>query len=195
MGGSSQLNYLLHFDGNKKDLDRWREHGVELWDIDGDEDLTYDKYTRNECSRDTCSIDEPNGSKVTHSSLFKTNLPATAISYDYSPLSSKFMEGVHELYRNNFSNLEYYLAKYNTHKGLRHSVYHTYLKPVLGRQNLRIVLSTRVHKVLFNKKTAIGVLAAEDYLAHSQQKVYAAREVFNLPIVYYYLLITKLNCQ
>lgn len=31
LGGSSQLNYLLHFDGNKNDFQRWKAHGAADW--------------------------------------------------------------------------------------------------------------------------------------------------------------------
>lgn len=31
LGGSSQLNYMLHFDGNKNDFRRWQAHGASEW--------------------------------------------------------------------------------------------------------------------------------------------------------------------
>ncbi|XP_055319148.1 neither inactivation nor afterpotential protein G-like [Sitodiplosis mosellana] len=34
LGGSSQLNCMLHFDEAKKDLRRWQAHVAELWDFD-----------------------------------------------------------------------------------------------------------------------------------------------------------------
>lgn len=39
------------------------------------------------------------------------------------------------------------MAKYNTQRGMRASAYDAYLKPVLDRENLEILLDTRVHKV------------------------------------------------
>lgn len=175
MGGSSQLNYLLHFDGNKKDLHRWKALGVELWNID--EDLPHEKYTQNDCAEDTCAMSDQNTPEQTHSSLLETYLPISPIEYDYSSLSSKFINGSIELQRKNSPNLEYYLAKYNTRKGLRYSVYQAYLKPVLSRPNLKIVLRTRVHRVLFTQKTAVAVLASEDDFIRAPQKIIAAKEV------------------
>lgn len=176
LGGSSQLNYLLHFDGTKKDLRRWQAHGADLWDFD---DLPpHELYTKSDCDEDSCSIDDRRkGAEDPQPSLLKTFLRTTSISYDYSPLSTKFIDGSDELYRNNTSSLEYHLAKYNTEKGLRHTSYHAYLKPAFRRSNLKIVLSTRVHRVLFNKKTAVGVVATEDYFRSAPKKIYAAKEV------------------
>lgn len=177
LGGSSQLNYLLHFDGTKKDLRRWQAHGAELWDFD---DTPHDIYTKNDCNEDSCSIDgadQAKGAEMPETTLLRTFLRTTSISYDYSLLSSTFVDGSDELRRNHTSSLEYNLAKYNTDKGLRHSSYHAYLKPAFSRSNLKIVLSTRVHRVLFNKKTAVGVLATEDYFRSAPQKIYAAKEV------------------
>lgn len=30
LGGSSQINYLLHFDGNPKDFERWKANGQDI---------------------------------------------------------------------------------------------------------------------------------------------------------------------
>lgn len=175
MGGSSQLNYLLHFDGTKKDLRRWQAHGAELWDFD---DVPHNIYTTSDCNEDSCSIvDQKKHSYVPQSTLLNTFLRTTSIPYDYSLLSSKFIDGSDELNRKNVSSLEYHLAKYNTDGGIRHSVYHAYLKPVFNRQNLKIVLNTRVHRVFFNKKTAVGVMASQDFSKNPPKRIYAAREV------------------
>lgn len=31
LGGSSQLNYMLHYDGNRHDFERWKAHGASGW--------------------------------------------------------------------------------------------------------------------------------------------------------------------
>lgn len=170
------MNYLLHFDGVKKDLRRWQAHGAELWDFD--DTPHHDLYTKSDCNEDTCSVDDrKKDSTVPQATLLNTFLRTAAIPYDYSLLSSTFIDGSNELHRQNISNLDYYLAKYNTDKGLRHSAYQSYLKPAFNRQNLKIVLNTRVHRVLFNKKTAVGVVASEDYFKNAPKKIYAAKEV------------------
>lgn len=178
IGGSSQLNYLIHFDGNRKDFDRWVANGADLWTIDDEYDDIYEKNTPNKCNEDSCSINDaikPEFHK--ENNLLRTQLHTTPITYDYSLLSSTFVDGSFELYQNNPSNLEYHLVKYNTYNGVRHSVYHAYLKPAFGRANLKIVLNTRVHRILFRQRNAIGILATEDNLKQAPHKIHAAREV------------------
>lgn len=78
LGGSSQLNYMLHFDGNRNDFRRWRAHGASDWtyenfryffdkeptpsmidddDIDcsSEDDTTESHFKRSDDSPDTCS--------------------------------------------------------------------------------------------------------------------------------------------
>lgn len=173
IGGSSQINYMLHFDGNKKDLLQWEANGAELWDF---EESPSEKYFTESCNKDSCSIKDQKESELATNNLLPTFLRTTPITYDYSLLSSAFIDGSIELHRKNISNLEYNLAKYNTYRGLRYSAYHSYLKPVLHRKNLKIVLSTKVHKILFKNKNAIGVSATGMY-SFGIQKVFASREV------------------
>lgn len=177
IGGSSQLNYLLHFDGNRKDFDRWMANGADLWTIDDEEEID-EKRSNYGCNEQFCSINDAKKVETRkEANLLRTQLPTTPITYDYSLLSSKFVDGSFELYQKNSSNLDYHLVKYNTYHGVRHSTYQSYLKPAFGRPNLKIVLSTRVHRILFKQRNAIGVLAAEDYLMRTPQKIHAAREV------------------
>lgn len=175
LGGSSQLNYMLHFDGIKSDLRRWEAYGVELWDFEDGDEAPHEKYTTGNCAEDSCKKSEQKETQVNRHGVLKTVLPVTPITYDYSLLSSTFVDASIELSRNNSSNLEYSLAKYNTLKGLRFSSYSTYLRPAFERKNLNILLGTRVHRVLFKNKHAIGVLAAEE--GSEPQKIFAAKEV------------------
>lgn len=84
MGGSSQLNYLLHLDLQKKDLERWKENGASDWkqkdfsfaleEIDDVIDCYFDNdETENEKgeilsdfkeSADTCSVHTVKKKKV-----------------------------------------------------------------------------------------------------------------------------------
>lgn len=165
---------MLHFDGDKKDLRRWEAHGAELWDF---EETPGEKYSSDNCNADSCSINDQREPESAQTTLLRTFLRTTPITYDYSPLSSTFVDGSIELRRKNSSSLEYNLVKYNTYRGLRHSAYHAYLKPAFGRENLNVVLSTRVQRVLFKNKNAIGILATESYASSAAQKIFASREV------------------
>lgn len=174
LGGSGQLNYLLHFDGTKKDLHRWKAYGAELWDFDNAE---VDFNEDSSCAEEMCTLnDQKNVQNIEHGVL-PTRLRTTPITYDYSLLSSKFIDASFDLQRRNSSPLAYHLVKYNTYKGLRHSSYHAYLKPAFGRPNLKIVLSARVHRILFKKKYAIGVMLSDDRLNNVPQDIFASREI------------------
>lgn len=57
MGGSSQLNYLLHFDGNIKDFERWQENGANIWNF---RDKHETKDNEKSCSFKEKNDDEEN---------------------------------------------------------------------------------------------------------------------------------------
>lgn len=53
-----QLNYLLHFDGNENDIERWKSQGAKYWNAESmlhmdkyhSEDNYCDSYEENTCS-------------------------------------------------------------------------------------------------------------------------------------------------
>lgn len=106
----------------------------------------------------------------------QTNLHTTPLTYDYSKLSSAFVDASVDLQKSH-PNLDHYLAKYNTLKGLRHTTYHSYLKPVFGRKNLKILLNTRVHRIEFDKRAARAVFVSEDNFRRPPEKIYAKHEI------------------
>lgn len=78
----------------------------------------------------------------------------------------------------NSPELNYYLTKYNTLDGLRHTTYHSYLKPAFGRDNLKILLGARVHRIVFNnKKNAIGVVVTDENFKIEPQIIKTSREI------------------
>lgn len=108
---------------------------------------------------------------------FRTKLHVTSLPYDYSLLSSAFVDGSMQLERRN-NRLEHYLAKYNTRNGLRHTTYHSYLQPAFDRKNLKILLDTRVHRIEIDDSTnANGVRVTEDNFKYSPRTIRARREI------------------
>lgn len=171
------MNYLLHFDGNKRDLDRWKSFGVDLWHYDSEDDVSIQKDAKSDCSEDVCTAPDKNIPEIVPPTLFRTRFVTTPITYDYSMLSSKFVDGSMELHQKNLSSLEYHLVKYNTYHGLRYSSYHAYLRPAFTRPNLKVVMSTRVRKVVFQNKNAIGVSVTADNHIRAPETIHAAKEV------------------
>lgn len=57
---SGQLNYLLHFDGNENDIERWKTQGAKYWTAESmlhmnkyhAEDNDCESYEENSCSNE-----------------------------------------------------------------------------------------------------------------------------------------------
>lgn len=108
---------------------------------------------------------------------FKTKLHVTPLPYDYSLLSSAFVDASMQLEQRN-NHLEHYLVKYNTKKGLRHTTYHSYLRPAFDRNNLKILLDTRVHRIeIDDTAIANGVRVTEDNFKYAPRTIRAKREI------------------
>lgn len=69
------------------------------------------------------------------------------------------------------------MARYNTLRGLRHSVYHSYLRPAFCRSNLKILINTRVHHIKFVNRIAFSVILSEDNFSYPPREIRAQREV------------------
>lgn len=110
-------------------------------------------------------------------STFRTKLHVTPLPYDYSALSSAFVDGSLQLARRN-NRLEHYLVKYNTRNGLRHTTYHSYLRPTFDRKNLKILLDSRVHRVeIDDSLNARGIRVTEDNFKYAPRTIHARREI------------------
>lgn len=86
------------------------------------------------------------------------------------------MNGSDQLKRRN-KFLKYYLAQYNTFRGLRHTVYHSYLRPAFGRPNLKILINSRAHRIRFTNRVATAVAVSEDNFAYPPREIRAQREI------------------
>lgn len=61
---------------------------------------------------------------------------------------------------------------------MRHTTYHSYLKPAFERSNLKILLSSRVHRVKFNdRKQATHVVVSDDKFNREAVTIRAKREI------------------
>lgn len=124
---------------------------------------------------------------------FQTKLHVTPLPYDYSPLSSAFVDGSLQLARRD-NRLEHYLVKYNTRKGLRHTTYHSYLRPAFDRENLKILLDTRVHRIAIDDSAnADGVLVSEENLKYAPRTIRAKREILLCAGAYHTPQLLKLS--
>lgn len=107
----------------------------------------------------------------------RTKLHTTSIPYEYSILSKALVDGAVQLNVHKHQ-LEYQLAKYNVKNGLRHTTFHSYLRPSYERPNLKILLNTRCHRIQINaQKVADGVFISEDNFSGAERVIRAAKEI------------------
>lgn len=161
LGGSHQLNYLLHFNGRKRDFDEWKRLGADDgWDYDNLQFLLNrheaDNKNDNKCQP---SDDTP-------------KLSITSIKREESILGNAFVEAESEMQKAFNSNVTFNLAKFTSKKGMRHSVFHEYLRRAYKHKNLSIMVHATVVKIEFNEnKEAISVIiSTKSQLARAHAK-------------------------
>lgn len=123
MGGSSQINYLLHFKGHKNDFETWEQHGAV--------EFSYRNL------KNYLNIEG-----ATNFSLKIT--PSSENNSRFTEILLKMAQETNKL------NGDVQLAEYNTWKGIRWSVYHQFLRPAFRRTNLHILTDSKVHKVKYD---------------------------------------------
>ncbi|XP_071450197.1 neither inactivation nor afterpotential protein G [Hetaerina americana] len=203
LGGTGQLNYMLHSLGHWEDFDKWKKkHGVSGWDAS-----TLQPYmrrmlmTKNFEVEDSCA---PEDSMAGDNSICEDNryhshfeltptsaLPGVVVEVvnpKKSPIAKAFLDAGKELNieSEKVGDLDYgFLPAMSTIAlGQRWSSYHGYLKPVLNEPNIHVLLNTHVSKVIFSSSgnstpTAIAVQLATRS-KNSQNKfetVYAKQEI------------------
>lgn len=160
LGGSHQLNYLLHFNGLKRDFDEWKRLGADGWDY---EDLAF-FLNRHEMDEND---NEPSNDKP--------KLSITSIKRNDSMLIDAFVGAENEMQKAFNPNISLNLAKFTTKRGVRHSVFHEYLRRAYKHKNLSIMVHAKVEKIEFNEdKEATSVIVS----TKSQScRVHAKREI------------------
>lgn len=166
LGGSSQMNYMLHFDGMEKDFKRWEQLGAKDWG--------FDKLMKFEEGIKEC--DEEN--QICRRKTVKRNIPIIKFNeLMESKLANAFLESGEDLnlYENEFVNYE--LIKYTIKNGTRWNVYQEYLKPSFSRKNLHILVNTRVHRILFTGNRATSILISSEGYLNKFYKMRARKEI------------------
>ncbi|XP_063707902.1 neither inactivation nor afterpotential protein G-like [Culicoides brevitarsis] len=162
LGGSAQINYMLHFGGVPKDFDDLEKFGGPEWSYDAlKEHLSMPLENEGKCekndAKETC--DDTRRLKNPYLKSFFEDISITQVNPLESVLTKAYLEAAEEVNEP----VRFKAAQYYTKNGYRHSTYHTYLKPAFFHENLHIMTKTQVLKVLFDEKSAVGVLVARDY--------------------------------
>ncbi len=166
LGGSSSINGMIFVRGNRGDYDRWAsEHGLASWSYE--HCLPYFKKSETAVSTDATYRGQSGplrlGRGELKSPLFDAWLEAGQqlgfpLTWDFNGESQ---EGVGPFDQ-------------SIYKGVRQNTSRAYLDPVRGRENLEIISSAHVARLLFADGRAVGV----EYLKDGKiERAYASAEV------------------
>ena len=155
LGGSSSINGMVYVRGHPRDFDRWEELGADGWNyasclpyfkkaeswVDGEND-----YRGGHGPLSVCA-----GNNMTGNSLYEAFIQAGheagyPVTDDYNGCQQEGFGAMHMTVRD----------------GVRASTASAYLRPAMNRSNLRYVGGTYVHRVLFEKSTAVAVEYEKD---------------------------------
>jgi len=148
LGGSSSINGMLYVRGQAEDFDDWAAGGCLGWDF-----ASVLPYFRR-------AEDNENGSDLFHGIGGPVSVSNLRVSH---PLSAAFVASSikaglplqKDLNRPPQDGVGYVQA--TQRKGWRCNAFHAYLRPLLGRANLRVLTGAHVRRILTDGRRAIGV--------------------------------------
>jgi choline dehydrogenase-like flavoprotein len=148
IGGSSAINAMISMRGQAQDYDHWRQLGLSGWGWDDVRpvfkrlDNHFLGATEHHGAGGEWRVEQP---RVSWKVLDAVAKAATEMGI---PATADFNTGDN-------TGVGYFHV--NQKRGFRWSAARAFLKPVLGRANLRLETGVLVEKVLFDGKRAIGV--------------------------------------
>ncbi|XP_066602937.1 glucose dehydrogenase [FAD, quinone]-like [Prorops nasuta] len=155
LGGSSVINAMLHVYGNDKDFDEWAKLGNKGWSYE--EVLPFFRKSINV---------SPELISKGYEKYFGTDGPLPIRPYNFtgSNMQELLIKAAKEMkipimdYLNAGVFAGYGRAHGHLDQGRRVNVAKAFLAPIKDRQNLYVMKSARVDKILLNKNRASGVL-------------------------------------
>ena len=166
LGGSSSINAMVYVRGNPKDFDDWHKAGNPGWSYS--ELLPYfkrmeswqnggDKYRGSEGPLNVSDV-----SSQLHPLCQNFIAAGEEIGLSFNPdMNGEEQEGVGHY-------------QITTHLGRRMSTSRAYLRPVMKRKNLTVIMKAQVTRILFKGNQAVGVEFKKNKII---QQVKANREV------------------
>jgi choline dehydrogenase-like flavoprotein len=168
LGGSSAINYLMYVRGSRQDYDGWASLGNKNW---GWDDLI--PYFRKHQTLDLPKSQHPNPQFMPHAAKEKyhgTNGPIhTSFNDHYMPMEEDFCKAAYEVggTENNLvdawggDHLGFYSSlgavDRTGDKGKRSYAATGYLRPNLGRPNLKVLTESQATRILLEDNIALGV--------------------------------------
>lgn len=145
LGGSSQLNYMIHFDGDERDFNLWEKKTGPLWNYQNINKYLMKFYNCGSYQTKSAHLLNEETESCLLNDLNKNFMTFNELSD--SKLGEIFIQSGLEINSNNYNeNILINIAKYNIKNGMRYGVYHQYIQPIFKRSNLHILTNTRVHK-------------------------------------------------
>ncbi len=148
LGGSSSINAMIYIRGNRADYDGWAALGNDGWPYE--EVLPYFKKSENQ--------------QMLKSKYHGTGGPLSVTDRNYTnPLSHVFVEAAQEVgfpENEDFNGSEqegFGLYQVTNTNGARCSAAAAFLRPALGRPNLRVETEALAHRVIIENGRAAGV--------------------------------------
>ncbi|XP_061841512.1 choline dehydrogenase, mitochondrial isoform X1 [Nerophis lumbriciformis] len=164
-GGSSSLNAMVYIRGHAEDYNRWQREGARGWDYD--HCLPY--FRKAQC-HEMGTDRYRGGSGPLHVTRGKTDHPLhRAFILAGQQAGYPFTEDMNGYQQEGLGWMDMTI-----HKGKRWSTASAYLRPVLGRPNLKAEVRCLTTKILFDGRRAVGV----EYVQKGETKrVFADKEV------------------
>ncbi|MXZ80800.1 MAG: choline dehydrogenase [Gammaproteobacteria bacterium] len=166
LGGSSSINGMVYVRGHARDFDEWAEQGADGWDFH--HCLPYFrkaddwKYGSDAYRNQGGPLSVNNGNEMKNP-LYRSFIEAGAqagyaVTEDYNGYRQEGFGPMHMTVRD----------------GVRWSTANAYLRPALGRSNLKVVTGALTRRVRFEQKRAVGV---EYRLGERERFARAGKEV------------------
>jgi choline dehydrogenase len=165
LGGSASVNGMMYSRGCAADYDDWAKAGLEGWGYD--DVLPY--FRRSENNWRGPSAYHGGDGPLTVSRHVPDRVIHPRMMAAARTLGFKQLDDFHAADAEGFS-----VPDFNVHRGERASTSVRFLRPALRRPNLTVLTNALVHRVLFDRKRALGV---EYSVAGNLHKIECEREV------------------
>ncbi|KAJ9586647.1 hypothetical protein L9F63_019749 [Diploptera punctata] len=191
LGGSGQLNYLVHYPGCESDFVRWEEGGVTGWKYEQIRPYMMRmlgvEYNCS-CLNNYRSILMAAAGHHHCQTIKVKDRPIMHVSEvdDDSELGKAFLKAGEEL-SSIFEAVKFSTVKSTIFKGQRWSSLDGYLRPALGRPNLHVLLNTQVNKVVIDDQRRVQGVELRKYndfttrLIRSNHEVILSAGAINTP--------------
>ena len=206
LGGSGQINYMLHFKGSKRDFDRWKDLGAHDWGYETMEPYlsrqTGFKDELQSCCSDQHFIEDDvnfeqnqypsmmfgdgkeqgfcHHNEIRANDAFDDDEPRVRTSNIDTKLGKAFEAAGQILDKD----LNFHMSKYTIKDGIRWSIFHEYLRPVFQRENVAILTNALAHMILFNSTRATSVLVEKDgnkFIFNAKKEIILSTGAFQSP--------------